>query len=245
MSQPYYVYAHPTRGKFGFFKPSGGDEPVRTALVREDGLVVLEEVSTLRFSALLQEKVRAGFRSTPQPKYLLTRVEGGCLRGEFVATHPDLQVGEAAGRLVFFVALPRDTDVPELLEGLRTQLEGSPIDAPAVRDQWLRHAASVTSYLPVVAPDPCAVLAVAQWAHEERLSLIPQMVQALPEGPPSAKRYAWRELLLADASRDTVDAAFTHLGWPLHDAFAPATPVSETTTDAAEDWFIQSQQCSF
>ncbi len=242
MSELYTIYQHPERGDWGFARAAGGQK-VRTAAVERAGRLRIVDVHPVRLGAMLQDKVRSGFKQLPQPKYLHVAGEGDALQGEFVTEHPDLRVVHLHGERIFFVAIPSNGDVGELVASWRQALDDAPGPAEHEREAWLQHCSRATQYVPALSNDPSAALVVAQWAKSGGHPMVAGEI-CLPTGAPEKQRYEWRAYLANWMKADLVAEALAHLGWPLHEVLA-VTPAPVTTTESAEDWFQTSQQCSF
>ena len=242
MSELYTIYQHPERGDWGFARAAGGQK-VRTAAVERAGRLRIVDVHPVRLGAMLQDKVRSGFKQLPQPKYLHVAGEGDALQGEFVTEHPDLRVVHLHGERIFFVAMPSNGDVGELVASWRQALDDAPGPAEHEREAWLQHCSRATQYLSALSNDPSAALVVAQWAKNGGHPMVAGEI-CLPTGAPEKQRYEWRAYLANWMKADLVAEALAHLGWPLHEVLA-VPPALVTTTESAEDWFQTSQQCSF
>lgn len=223
MSSTYNVYQHVQRGHWGYAVHSSGNG-ASTAAITPEGLLTAKTISKVALAAAIQDRVKQGYVKVAHARYLRTYVEQGCLRGEFVTRHPDLMVEQLAGDLLFFVALPAGVDMPEVVQGWREQLDGTPGDG-AARAAWLQHATRATGYVPaVMGGSPCEVLVLAEWARSRRLALVSAMRIEVPTGAPSAQRYEWRAYLTTWWSQTTVVEALAALDWPLHEVLH--TPVA-------------------
>jgi len=243
VSRAYRIYQHPTRGSWAYALAAEG--PAETATLSPDRTASLAPVGRVALGARIQEKVRQGFVLQAQTKYLATHVEAGVLKGEFTSNHPDLVTAHLSGEQVFFVALRLGTDMPEVAQQLREQLDGTP-GGSQERAQWLTHVGRVTTYLPVMSRRPEEALAVAHWATNQGLLLMPCTDRKIPEGSPEKHRFSWRDYLAAWWQVQSINEAFASMGWPLHEALVAAPQsAASSTTDAAADWLTAVQQYSF
>lgn len=245
MSYLYQVYAHPTRGQWGF-TPAAVDGQVRTASVdANSGRVSVQSLPPIKVGAAISEHVRRGYQRVVQPKYLLSRMnDTGSTVGEFVSQHPDLGAA-LEGTRIYFAAIPDGTDMKAVAAHLRVQLDATEA-TPRTRDAWLHHCEVVTSYAPAMSNDIAAALVLAEWALGNRAILVPEGGTP-PDRPPSSKPHQWREYLSQWASPDQVGEALEALGWPLSAAIALPARSAPTSTDAAESpgWLDLAQQVSF
>lgn len=243
MNGPYTVYQHPTKGSWGFTKPVAGKNAhvVQLAL---DGTAKLSEVNAVALARVIQRLARDGFKPVTQPKYLKASVEGGVLRGQLQADHPDLDMGYEGWNLLFFVPVS-GCDVPVMAESFASDLDGCPRGGP-VRDRWLKFAGRVATYLPVIREaGPCEALVAAQWAFTHGLVPISMTEHRMPTAAPAVARYDWRGYLAKFWPDREVVEAFEALDWPLHEQLA-VTPAAPTTEGISEpDWLTDAQQHTF
>lgn len=238
MSHVYTVYSHSKEGDWGFSALTGAGKVKTAFIAQETRAVTVKDLEPLMVAPAIQKLLRKGYTKVQKPKYLHVQLE----TGEFVDKHPDL--GQHLGfGCVLFAGAPAQTDMNALVDEWADQLDGTS-DASALRDAWLRHCRTVTTYVPAVDNgDVYAALLVAQWARDNNLVLMASK-GTLPLKSPKTQRYEWREFLQEWFNRNCIDRALTELGWPLAGALCAPEATPSTKPDDA-GWLAVAQQAAF
>jgi len=235
------VYVHPQRGQWGTSVQPG---QALSAEIKEDGILKLERIDPIRFSAELSKRIRMGYTKIAKPKYLHQfKNDSNQSCGLFSETHPDLKV--MGHSLIMFATKPHSLDLPALLAVWEERLQ-SVTGVIDLGPKWLDHIRDSGQYLTAFTDHPAMSLLLAQWAIENR-SILLTTEREPPVESPSQKPLLWKKFLMHWFEEKKIQTALNQLGWSLSELLNSKFEIPQISSASpdVDGWNSASQMAAF